>query len=154
MECSPSPLLPTMLDYLRQRDIGTIVGTGPVGNEFVGLALFRKLRQRFPELPVNVTHMGALEYQGFMELLDDHPNLYLDTAFTFYPGLPGSFNLSPGYLERYQDRIVYGSDFPNLILPREIELDCLLGYNLPQTFYDSVFWANARRILESIGINR
>ena len=124
-----------------------------MGNEFVGLALFRKLLQRFPELPVNVAHMGALEYQGFMELLDDHPNLYLDTAFTFYPGLPGSFNLSPGYLERYQDRIVYGSDFPNLILPREIELDCLLGYNLPQTFYDSVFWANARRILESMGIN-
>lgn len=88
------------------------VGTGPVGNEFVGLVHFKKLLRRFPELPVNVAHMGALEYQGFMELLDDHPNLYLDTAFTFYPGMPGSFNLSPEYLERYQDRIVYGSDFP------------------------------------------
>lgn len=126
------------------------VGTGPVGNEFVGLAHFRRLLQRFPDLPVNVAHMGALEYQGFMELLDDHPNLYLDTAFTFYPGQPGSFNLGPAYLERHQDRIVYGSDFPNLIFPRETELDCLLAYGLPQAFYDAVFQANARRILEGI----
>ncbi len=130
------------------------VGTGPVGNEFVGLEHFRKLMRRFPELPVNVAHMGAMEYQGFMELLDDHPNLYLDTAFTFYPDQPGSFNLDPCCLERYQTRIVYGSDFPNLILPREMELDCLLGYHLPQTFYDSVFRSNARRILEGITARR
>jgi hypothetical protein len=58
-----------------------------------------------------------LEYQGFVDLLDDHPNLYLGTAFPFYPGQPGSFNLSPAYLERHQDRIVSGSDFPNLIFP-------------------------------------
>jgi hypothetical protein len=126
------------------------VGTGPVGNEFVGLEHFKKLLKRFPDLPVNVAHMGALEYQGFMELLDDHPNMYLDTAFTFYPGMPGSFDLGPECLERYQDRIVYGSDFPNLILPREMELDCLLGYNLPQSFYNKVFRGNARRILAGI----
>lgn len=126
------------------------VGTGPVGNEFVGLEHFKRLLRRFPELPVNVAHMGALEYRGFMELLDDYPNLYLDTAFTFYPGQPGAFDLGVDALQRHQDRIVYGSDFPNLILPRETELDCLLDYRLPQTFYDKVFAANARRIISGI----
>jgi len=125
-------------------------GTGPVGNEFVGLENFKRLLGRFPDLPVTVAHMGGLEYGGFMELLDDHPGLYLDTAFTFYPGVPGSFNLDPARLERHQDRIVYGSDFPNLILPRETEIDCLLGYNLPQAFYDKVFSANGRRMLSGI----
>jgi len=125
-------------------------GTGPVGNEFVGLEHFKRLLGRFPDLPVTVAHMGGLEYGGFMELLDDHPGLYLDTAFTFYPGVPGSFNLDPDRLERHQDRIVYGSDFPNLILPRETEIDCLLGYNLPQAFYDKVFSANGRRMLSGI----
>jgi len=125
-------------------------GTGPVGNEFVGLENFKRLLGRFPDLPVTVAHMGGLEYGGFMELLDDHPGLYLDTAFTFYPGVPGSFNLDPDRLERHQDRIVYGSDFPNLILPRETEIDCLLGYNLPQAFYDKVFSANGRRMLSGI----
>jgi hypothetical protein len=125
-------------------------GTGPLGNEFVGLEHFRRLMKRFPELPVNVPHMGSLEYRGFMDLLDDYPNVYLDTAFTFYPGQPGAFDLGPEYLERYQDRIVYGSDFPNLVLPREMELDCLLGYQLPQGFYDAVFKANSCRIIEGI----
>lgn len=123
------------------------VGTGPVGHEYVGLVHFRKLLKRFPELPVNVAHMGALEYQGFIELLDDHPGMYLDTAFTFYPGMEGSFNLGPEYLERYQDRILYGSDFPNLILPRQMEIDCLLGYGLPQAFYDKIFFSNAGRLI-------
>lgn len=126
------------------------VGTGPLGNEFVGLEHFRRLMKRFPELPVNVPHMGSLEYRGFMELLDDYPNVYLDTAFTFYPGQPGAFDLGPECLERHQDRIVYGSDFPNLVLPREMELDCLLGYQLPQGFYEAVFKANACRIIEGI----
>ena len=129
-------------------------GTGPVGNEFVGLEHFKQSLRRFPELPVNVAHMGALEYGGFMELLDDYPNLYLDTAFTFYPGQPGAFDLGADMLERHQDRIIYGSDFPNLILPREMELDCLLGYNLPQAFYDNIFPKNASRIISGItGVN-
>jgi uncharacterized protein len=123
------------------------VGTGPVGHEYVGLTHFKKLLKRFPELPVNVAHMGSLEYQGFIELLDDHPGMYLDTAFTFYPGMEGSFNLKPEYLERYQDRILYGSDFPNLILPREVEIDCLLGYGLPQAFYDKIFFSNASQLI-------
>lgn len=126
------------------------VGTGPVGNECVGLAHFKKLLKRFPDLPATVAHMGALEYQGFIELLDDHPGLYLDTAFTFYPGLPGAFDLDPACLERYRDRILYGSDFPNIFLPREMEIDCLLGYRLSQEFYDRVFRLNGQRLLDEI----
>ena len=38
------------------------VGTGPVGNEFVGVAPFRRLLARYPDLPAIVAHMGALEY--------------------------------------------------------------------------------------------
>jgi hypothetical protein len=31
-----------------------------------------------------------------------------------------------------------------------MELDCLMGYHLPQAFYDSVFRTNASRILQGI----
>ncbi|MBI5896526.1 MAG: amidohydrolase family protein [Desulfobacterales bacterium] len=57
------------------------VGTGPMGNEFVGVDHFRKVLRRFPHLPANVAHMGGLEFQAFIELLDDHPHLCLDTAY-------------------------------------------------------------------------
>ena len=85
-----------------------------------------------------------------MDLLDDHPGLYLDTAYSFWPDLPFSFNLGPEYLERYRDRIVYGSDFPNVFLPREGEIDGLLRLELSEEFYENVFYINGMRLLSDI----
>ena len=128
------------------------VGTGPVGNKFVGLAEFEKLLKRYPDIPANVAHMGAYEYQGFMELLDVHPNLYMDTAFSFFREFQGKGGYSAGSeaLERHKDRILYGSDFPNLILPRESEIETLLGYGLSQEFYDRVFYRNGAQLIRSL----
>lgn len=130
-------------------------GTGPVGNEFVGLAEFRKLLERYPDIPANVAHMGAYEYGGFMNLLDSHPAMYLDTAFAFFREFQGKggFDLGGEALENHRNRIVYGSDFPNLILPRESELETLLGYGLSREFYDRVFYRNGMELIESI-VNR
>ncbi|OHD63299.1 MAG: hypothetical protein A2176_00225 [Spirochaetes bacterium RBG_13_51_14] len=128
------------------------VGTGPVGNEFVGLAEFQKLLTRYPDIPATVAHMGAYEYQGFMDLLAGHPNLYLDTSFSFFKEFQGrgGFNLGSEALETHRERILYGSDFPNLILPRESEIDTLLGYGLSPEFYDRVFHRNGSELIDAI----
>ena len=128
------------------------VGTGPVGNDFVGLAEFKKLLDRYPDIPANVAHMGAHEYRGFMDLLDDYPRLYLDTAFAFFREFQGKggFDLGNDALEQHRDRILYGSDFPNLILPRESEIGMLAGYGLTKEFYDRVFYRNAQVLINSI----
>ncbi|TFH42167.1 MAG: hypothetical protein E4G96_04010 [Chrysiogenales bacterium] len=126
------------------------VGTGPVGNEYVGLSQFRKLLARYPDLPANVAHMGAYEYRGFMDLLEEYPALYLDTAFAFFGEFQdkGGFNLGGDVLERNRDRILYGSDFPNLILPRESELETLLSYSLSSDFYDRIFYLNGAELIK------
>ena len=127
------------------------VGNGPLGNEFVGLNHFKKLLGQFPDLPANIAHMGRHEYQGFMDLLDDHPALYLDTAFAFFKEQQGqgAYDLGTGLLEKYSDRILYGSDFPNLILPRESEFETLAAYNLSDEFYRNVFYANGMKLISS-----
>jgi predicted TIM-barrel fold metal-dependent hydrolase len=124
-------------------------GTGPVGNEFVGLAHFTRLLDRYPDLPANVAHMGAYEYRGFMDLLDAHPRLRLDTSFAFFREFQGrgGFDLGGGELERHCDRVLYGSDFPNLILPRESELETLLSYGLSPECYEGLFYRNAARLI-------
>ena len=94
------------------------VGTGPVGNAFVGVAPFRRLLARYPDLPAIVAHMGSLEYGAFGELLADHPGIYMDTAFSFLPKLGSMFNLGSDFLEANRERILYGSDFPNILFPR------------------------------------
>ena len=129
-------------------------GTGPVGNEFVGIVPFRKLMARYPELPAIVAHMGALEYRAFGELLADHPGIFLDTAFAFLPGLGAVCDLGAEFLEKHRERILYGSDFPNILFPREDEIDALLGLNLSQAFYDSVFRDNGLRLIEGAAQTR
>ncbi len=104
--------------------------------------------ERYPELPVNVAHMGAFEYAEFIALLDCYPNMMLDTAFVFYPGIEGSFNLGGEVLEKYRHRIVYGSDFPNLLFPRESEISGLLSFDLSKEFYSSIFYENGKRLIE------
>lgn len=123
------------------------VGTGPLSNEFVGATHFRMLMQRYPQLQVNVAHMGAMEYREFMDMLDEYPGMYLDTAYTFFPDMPGTFDLGSECLEKHRHRIVYGSDFPNIILPRESEINTLLKHELSQEFYDLVFRQNALGLL-------
>jgi len=125
-------------------------GTGPVGNPYVGLEPFRKVLEKFPELPATVAHMGAHEYEGFIGLLDRYPGLYLDTAFCFLPPPYEGYTLGPDYLEKYKSRILYGSDYPNLITPREAEIDNLLKLNLSQEFYDRVFYENGAVLIGSL----
>jgi hypothetical protein len=53
-------------------------------------------------------------------------------------------------LEKYQDRILYDSDFPNIIFPREEEINSLLGLNLSSAFYDKIFWTNGWRLIQEL----
>jgi hypothetical protein len=125
-------------------------GTGPVGNKYVGLEHFIKALEKFPELPATVAHLGAHEYAGFIGLLNHYPKLYLDTAFCFMPAPYAGYNLGPEYLEKYKSRILYGSDYPNLIFPREAEVECLLGMNLSQEFYNKIFYDNGSELILSL----
>jgi uncharacterized protein len=125
-------------------------GTGPVGNKYVGLEHFVRAMEKFPELPANVAHLGAHEYHGFLDMLDHYPAMYLDTAFCFLPEPYAGYNLSSEYLEKHKSRILYGSDFPNLITPREAEIDNLLKLNLSQDFYNKVFYDNGNALIRSI----
>ena len=124
------------------------VGNGPVGNDFVGVENFKRLMETYPDIPGNIAHMGALEYGAFFELLDDHPSLYMDTSFVFTPDLPNGCDIPPEKLAEKQDRILYGSDFPNLIFRRESEIEKLLSFNLSDEFYRKVFRDNGLGLLE------
>jgi len=136
----------------RKKRILLHVGSGPLGNEFVGVDHFKKVLEHFPDLPANIAHMGQFDYQEFMDLLEAHPALYLDTAFAFFREQQGQggYNLGCELLEKYQDRILYGSDFPNLILPRESELETLADYNLSPEFYKKVFYENGNKLIASL----
>lgn len=58
--------------------------------------------------------------------------------------------LNADFLEKYQDRILYGSDFPNVIFPREEEINTLLELNLSDAFYEKIFWTNGWKLIQEL----
>lgn len=139
------PLYEMVMDHGKRLLLHT--GTGPIGNERVGIGFVRSLLERYPSLPANIAHMGAYEFTEFFALLDAHPSLFLDTAYCFLPGDFRMYRLSANLLERYQDRLLYGSDFPNIFHHRSEEIAALEALNLSQEFYRKVFKENGDALL-------
>jgi predicted TIM-barrel fold metal-dependent hydrolase len=125
------------------------VGTAPHTNEFTGLAGLARVLERFPELRAAICHMGAFETRLAFQLLDRFPRLHLDTTMAMTPATVPYTGIDPGVvrdadLVRYADRILFGSDFPNLPYPYEAERAGLWARDLPLDVYRRIFHDNAR----------
>ncbi len=127
-------------------------GTAPYRNKYVGYKNFIKFMDKYPDINVIVAHMGAFEYKKFFRLLDKHENLYLDTTMIFIPDniFPErkSKQPKPGELVSYQDRILFGSDFPNIPYEYLSSTKGLLEFDLARSFYENIFINNAKRIFD------
>ena len=102
-----------------------------------------------------IAHMGAFEYKKFLHLLDTHENLYLDTAMIYIPDniFPErkSKQPKPEELISYQDRILFGSDFPNIPYDYQLSTKGLLEFDLSRSFYENIFVNNAKRLFSITG---
>ncbi|KAF9437403.1 hypothetical protein BGZ76_000876 [Entomortierella beljakovae] len=76
--------------------------------------------QRYPNLRICIPHLGMNQYQEFFDLMEKYPNLYLDTTMTmaaFFKSFDDDKELAEMLREmiiKYNDRILYGSDWPNI----------------------------------------
>ncbi|MHA2050780.1 MAG: amidohydrolase family protein [Promethearchaeota archaeon] len=128
-------------------------GTAPYRNKYVGYKSFVKFLRNYPNIKVIVAHMGAFEYRKFLKLLDTYENLYLDTAMIFIPDniFPerSAKHPTPEQLVSYQDRILFGSDFPNIPFEYQRTTQGLLGLDLPKDFYKKIFFNNAKHLFNA-----
>ena len=132
------------------------VGTAPYHNQYVGYKNFVKFIEKYPNINVIVAHLGIYENRKFFDLLDKYNNLYLDTAMVYLPEVftkkwKENIELpSEEELLSYEDRILFGSDFPNIPYNYNQSIEGLLNLHLPKSFYDKVFYENAKKIF---GVN-
>lgn len=126
------------------------IGTAPYRNKYVGYKNFIKFIEKYPNMNIIIPHMGAFEYNKFLKLLDKYENLYLDTTMIYIPDniFPErkATRPKPDDLTSYQDRILFGSDFPNIPYEYNLSTKGLLGLNLPRNFYENIFFNNAKRL--------
>jgi uncharacterized protein len=92
-------------------------GDGPLRGAHTGLDVFAAVLAAHPRLRAVLAHAGLPDFAGALGLLARHPHCHLDTtmvgtAFTeaFAP-LPPDW---PARLAEVADRVVFGSDFPNI----------------------------------------
>ena len=132
------------------------VGSAPWPNGFDGYPRFARVMDMFPSLKVVVAHMGSFETRQFLKLMERCPNLYLDTTMAFAPirhehrridTRLNRISVTNDDLFRWQDRIVFGSDFPNLPYPYEEEYLALWLRDLPLTVFRKIFHDNAATLL-------
>ncbi len=126
-------------------------GTGPHPGRFTGLARLTPVLDRFPALAVVLCHMGAFETREALALLDRYPRLHLDTTMAMTAASTPFTGIDPTVvrdadLVRHADRILFGSDFPNLPYPYEEERRDLWARDLPLWVYQRIFRDNARRL--------
>lgn len=123
-------------------------GSGPQGWMFDGPERATRVMRQFPNLKLIIAHCGAAEYDGFSALAQEFPSVYFDTAMVSV-GVPGFTENCPGteFYRRHADRILYGSDFPNIPYAYADQADAIRALNLGAEIEARIFHDNAAELL-------
>jgi len=145
------PLLDPVWGVLAESGTPVIVhcGSGPVAAPFTGPGPMERVLARHPALRPIIAHMGMPEHSEFLDLAERHPNVLLDTtmAFTdFFGGLSVVPEAQIKRLADFQDRVLFGSDFPNIPYDYGHALEALTRLDLGDEWLRAVFHDNAARV--------
>ncbi|MET7639727.1 amidohydrolase family protein [Streptomyces sp. NPDC005438] len=130
----------------------THCGSGPVPGAHTGPAPVERLLARHPRLALVVAHLGAPEYEEFLDLAERHPHVTLDTTMAFTPFTEewGPFpRRALPRLEQLGDRVLLGTDFPNIPYRYVDALYALRDTGLGEDWLRAVCHHNAARLLGS-----
>jgi predicted TIM-barrel fold metal-dependent hydrolase len=113
------PLLDPVWGAVEDAGIPVVIhcGSGPAPGEHTGPDPIRLLLQRYPRLRLIIAHMGMPEYVDFMDLCENAADVRLDTTMAFTPFVDELMPFPSSQLNRLRDlgdRILFGSDFPNI----------------------------------------
>ncbi|MFB7664001.1 amidohydrolase family protein [Kitasatospora sp. NPDC056138] len=124
----------------------THCGSGPVPGAHTGPGPIGAVLARHPRLRLVVAHMGLPEYGEFLDLAERYGNVHLDTTMAFTGFSEETAPFPKGELPRLAglgDRILLGTDFPNIPYPYAEALRALAGLELGEEWLRAVCYRNA-----------
>jgi predicted TIM-barrel fold metal-dependent hydrolase len=104
-----------------------------------------------PDLVLVVAHMGMPEYAEFAALAARYDRVHLDTTMAFTDFVEQMVPCPPQVIESYGrlgDRVLFGSDFPNIPYPYAHQLAALERLGLGDDWLRKVLHDNAARLFE------
>lgn len=106
-------------------------GHGPVPGDYTGLDVFEKVLARHPRLTAVLAHAGMPEFDAALDLVARYPRTYIDTTMVGTPfseamnPLPSDW---PARLVDVADRVLLGTDFPNIPYEYATQLRAIAGW--------------------------
>jgi uncharacterized protein len=127
------PLLRPAWGLLAEAGVPAIVhcGNGPLRGAHTGLDVFGEVLAAHPRLPVVLAHAGLPEFGAALDLVERYERVHLDTTMV---GVPFSLSYAPlpddwpARLAAVADRVVLGTDFPNIPYPYAEQLRAIAGW--------------------------
>ncbi|MFI6344987.1 amidohydrolase family protein [Streptomyces sp. NPDC050560] len=145
------PLLDPVWGLLSEAGVPVVMhcGSGPAPGKHTGPGPVARMLARHPRLPLIVAHMGMPEYGDFLKIAERHPGVRLDTtmAFTDFVEATAPFPRAElGRLADLGDRVLLGSDFPNVPYRYVHQLDALARLGLGDDWLRAVCYGNGARL--------
>ena len=151
-----NPLLEPVWALLEETQIPTVihVGSGPQPGRHTGPGPVAEVLRRHPALRLVIAHMGLPEYREFIELARRYPGVYLDTTMAFTAFIeqtdPFPIDARPALVE-LADKVLFGSDFPNIPYRYHHALESITGLGLGDEWCRKVLHDNARSLFPPVG---
>lgn len=127
----------------------THTGSVPVFQRTDGATRLRNVLNMFPRLKVIIAHCGAYEYGDYHSLVKDFEFVYFDTAMNCVHNELFS-NICPGrqFFIDHQDRILFGSDFPNIPYEYSYQVEAIKKLQLGESVERKIFNDNSVKLLD------
>ncbi|OON79184.1 amidohydrolase [Streptomyces tsukubensis] len=145
------PLLDPVWGLLAEARLPVVMhcGSGPAPGKHTGPEPVARVLARHPRLRLIVAHMGMPEYADFFALAETYDEVRLDTTMAFTDYMERFVPFPVGELGRLRDlgdRVLLGSDFPNLPYPYGHQLAVLERLGLGDDWLRAVCHDNAARL--------
>jgi uncharacterized protein len=146
------PRFAPVFDEIVARGGVVVAHVGPIPWQQIpgsGLERVTRVLERHPSLNLVVAHMGVPDTAAYYQLMERFAGLYLDTTMLCARSSPMVETLDRAALAAHAERVLYGTDFPNIPYPYEEERVGLEALDLPAAALDAILGGNARRLLGS-----
>jgi predicted TIM-barrel fold metal-dependent hydrolase len=125
-------------------------GSGPLPGTHTGPGPIGLVLQRNPTLTAVIAHCGAPEYAEHLALARRYENTHLDTTMVGTPFMQNLAPIPPDVLAGYRDlgdKMVLGSDFPNIPYDYATQIQSLLDWDCGDDWLRNVLWHNGARLM-------
>lgn len=132
------------------------VGNGPAPGAFTGPGPFAEVLARHPQLTAVIAHMGMPDYDAFLDLAERYDNVHVDTTMCFTDSFGDQQELGRQLAPRLRglrDKVVLGTDFPNIPHAYAHQLEVLARLDLGDDWLRDVVWRNPVRLLHRAGFD-